>query len=455
MKLISVLLTLITLFFSNASHADDIAKSNKDSFSEMMAKNQLVISKQISTIEGTQQYFQEDKIWKQDLLRIKNLANNGNKEGGYVNHPFFYLTNNDSKRLIKGSIELGRYTSRGNPSAIYHTGLHHFSLKDNLLHFVILPNQSVLLGRWAKWLPMKIIEADFLSAEEVEQLKAEHGNTNTETPEALEKVGVIVKIYALSDNDSDNDFTKIIENDTPEYSPGLIVEAGKTAEIAISNSKNQHELEKLKIKLSIDKTATKYDIDFELHQGEANSISGMTDIEVGDDLLFTAKLNDTTKLVKVKTLQVEGSLSEMMAKNQLVVSQHLTTFEGTQQYFQEDKIWQQDQRRLKNLANNGDRSQTSSKDHFFYLTNNDSKRLIKGTVELIGGNKGNDVKTEIFNTGIHFFSLKDNLLHFVILPSQSVLLGRWGRSLKIELVEADFLSVEEVEQLKANQNSNQ
>lgn len=285
-----------------------------------------------------------------------------------------------------------------------------------------------------------------------------HDKEATKTPDTQKKIGVVVKVYSLEGNLSDENYTKIITNNQAEYSPALIVEAGKDAEISIMNPKKISEIDEIKIKLRIDVNVKKYAIDFELYQGESSSTSGMSDADIGRDLFFPAKLNDTSKLIYVKTVVMEGSLSQMLAKNELSIAQSSYMYEQAQQYFQEDKIWDQDLRRYNDLKKNI-KQNTRQGSTFFYLTNNDSTRLIKGTAIIKGTREDEKHRASNFfarvqHTGLRNFDFKDNLLHFVILPSQSVLLGRWNKSMQIEIVEADFLSFEETEELKDKYEKN-
>jgi len=284
---------------------------------------------------------------------------------------------------------------------------------------------------------------------------------NTKITNTPNKVGIVVKIYALESNLSDNNFTEIITNNQPEYTPGLVIEAGKTGGIAIINPEKYDEIDGLNITFNLDDTAKKYSVDFKLYQGEASSIADMSDLDVGRDLVFSAELNGAPKLIQVKTVVMEGSLSQMLAKNLLAIKPSPYIYEEAQQYFQEDKIWDQNLRRYRDLKNKAyyrTRSNRLGSD-FFYLTNHDSKRLIKGTLKVKGVNKKYRTNNGSFYgrvqyTGLHNFSFADDLLNFVILPNQSVLLGHWPKAMQLEIVDADFLSAEETTKLRAEYDKN-
>ncbi|MCJ8319337.1 MAG: hypothetical protein MJK12_06870 [Colwellia sp.] len=282
-------------------------------------------------------------------------------------------------------------------------------------------------------------------------------NKQQASTETLAQVGVSVKIYPLKEASkgklSVDELTQIIANSEAEYSPGLVVEEGKTAEISINNSDKNNDIDELKIKFHLNKTANKYAIDVELYQDQSNSISSVTDIDVGSDLIFTAKINDIAKIIKVKTIAIEGSLAETLAKSRLQLTRSTFIISEAQQYFQEDKVWDTSKRRINDLKNNNGRIMGNNS-NFYYLTNNDNTRLIKGAVKI---QRANNIEppTSVQFTGLYNYSLSDNLLEFIVLPQQSVLLGRWWKSLQIEVVAADFLSAEETEQLKAKHEKNQ
>jgi hypothetical protein len=84
----------------------------------------------------------------------------------------------------------------------------------------------------------------------------------------------------------------------------------------------------------------------------------------------------------------------------------------------------------------------------FYLTNNDPKRLIKGVIELSSPQLLRVPRSE-YNFGLYNFGLKNNQLEFVVLPGKTVLIGRWQKTVALEIKEASFLSDEDVEKLKA------
>jgi len=131
------------------------------------AMTMLELSKKIRLVNPSQQYFEEDKLWKKDNKRFKKL-NRKFQQG-----PFYYLTNTDQTQVIKGVIEfktgLGRriYAREGN------IGIRNFALKKNgQLPFVILPGKTLLIGHWDESVGLKIKEASFLSKEKIDNLKA-------------------------------------------------------------------------------------------------------------------------------------------------------------------------------------------------------------------------------------------------------------------------------------------
>ncbi|MCJ8319338.1 MAG: hypothetical protein MJK12_06875 [Colwellia sp.] len=288
--------------------------------------------------------------------------------------------------------------------------------------------------------------------------------TNTDT---TIQVSVDVKIYALKyaseDELSELDFDEIITNNEPEYSQGLTVAAGKTAEATIVYKDKKNDIDSLKVKLSIDKAAKIYAVDLGLYidggffTSKQSSLSRMSDIDVIDDYIFTAKLDDIVKLIKVSIVKITDSSPEMMAKKRLELFRSNLIFKYTQKYFQEDKIWKQDDRRFDSMKKNNPYIGTIGK--YYYIANTDNKRLIRGTVSMKASlmlklSDYTELPTSVQYTGLKNFSLKDDIFNVVVLPNQSVLLGRYDKGVQIEIIDAQFLSTDETKLLKAKYASN-
>jgi Tfp pilus assembly protein PilZ len=256
-------------------------------------------------------------------------------------------------------------------------------------------------------------------------------------------IEVSVNIFSLNDGVSDKNISNILQQENMKASTVYFANAGESSLIDIGKS-NAIKDDKLTMDIKVNDSATKYDINFQLENESDISMPGITSYNVGDDLVFTAKINDASKLIKVMTKVVDENDANQLAMNILKIARKLHLKNTSQQYFEKDNFWKSDARRFRKMSKNI----ITPQGHFFYLTNTDQNRAIKGAIEF---NTPLDLETKTteYNVGIRNFGLKDDQLTFVVLPGKTVLIGRWFSSVNLSIKEASFLTNEEVENLKA------
>jgi len=116
------------------------------------------------------------------------------------------------------------------------------------------------------------------------------------------KIYIKIDIYALDGEPLNGNYSDILQNQKPENSPSLIVTAGEPGAIRIGNKVlNGKAINMTNIKFTSNITATNFDLDFELVEGEISKIGSAKSMEVGSPFLMTLSLNNITKLVSVNT----------------------------------------------------------------------------------------------------------------------------------------------------------
>ena len=257
------------------------------------------------------------------------------------------------------------------------------------------------------------------------------------------KIEVSLNIFTLNEDASETTISDILQQQNIKDPSLYYAHAGESALLDIR--KNDHNKDdKFTINIKVNDSATKYDINFQLDNDSKTSIPGISSYSVGDDLVFTAKINGASKLIKVMTKVVDENDANQLAMNILNITRKLHLKNTSQQYFEEDNFWKSDARRFRKMSKNI----TTPQGHFFYLTNTDQNRAIKGAIEF-NTPLNLETKTTEYNVGIRNFGLKDDQLTFVVLPGKTVLIGRWFSSVNLSIKAASFLSNEEVENLKA------
>ena len=253
------------------------------------------------------------------------------------------------------------------------------------------------------------------------------------------KIEVSLNIFTLNDDASDTNISDILQQKNIKDPALHYAHAGESTVLDIGKSDDKFTMD-----IQVNNSATKYNIDFLLENESEFSMPGITSYSVGDDLIFTAKINGVSKLITVMTKAIDENYESKLAMSMLKLSKKLFLKKSNQQYFEEDNFWKSDARRFRKIHKNI----VTDEGQFFYLTNTDKNRVIKGKIEFKTP-MGLEIKTTEYNVGIRNFGLIDNQLTFVILPGKTVLIGRWLRSISIKVKEASFLSNKEVENLKA------
>lgn len=267
------------------------------------------------------------------------------------------------------------------------------------------------------------------------------GFANNESKQII--VEVSVDIFSLNGGVSEQKISDVLQQQNERGSSVYFVRAGESNLLAIGKS-DAIKANKFTMNITVNDSATKYDINFQLDNESAISMPGITSYSVGDDLVFTAKINDASKLIKVMTKVVGENNQNALAMETLNISRELHLKDTNQQYFEEDNFWKLDAKRFRSMRKNI----TSMQGNFFYLTNTDHNRAIRALVEFNTA-LGLEVKTSEYNVGIRNFGIKGDQLNVLVLPGKTVLIGRWSNSVNVKIKDASFLSNEEVESLKA------
>lgn len=256
------------------------------------------------------------------------------------------------------------------------------------------------------------------------------------------KVEVSVNIFPLKDDTPNKKIADILQQQKIKNSTVYLTHAGKSTLLDIGKNYDQDD-GVFAMDIKINNSATKYDIDFQLENKSEDSMPGISSYNVGEDLIFTAKIDGELKLIQVITKTVGANNANQLAKNMLDISKLLFLKDSSQKYFEEDNFWKNDTKRFRRL----NKSSLTNAAKFFYLTNSDPDRAIKGIIKLKMP-MGLEVNASEFNMGIRNFGLRKGELTFVIQPGKTVLIGRWRKPISITIKEASFLTNEDVDNLK-------
>jgi len=255
------------------------------------------------------------------------------------------------------------------------------------------------------------------------------------------KIEVLINIFSLDDAIETN-IADILQHSNMQSSTVFYTKAGESKILDVGKG-DQKQAGKFTMNLKVNSLATKYDINFQLINGDEVAIPGVSSYDIGDDLVFSAKINGSSKLIKVVTHVIDENNGSPTAKSMLKLSKKLVLEDSSQKYFEEDNFWKTDPRRYRRMS----KGKFIANDSYYYLTNTDQDRAIRGVIELDSPQLFHIPKT-VFNMGVNNFSLKDNQFTFVILPGKTVLIGRWAVELNLTIKKALFLSAAEVEDLK-------
>jgi hypothetical protein len=253
--------------------------------------------------------------------------------------------------------------------------------------------------------------------------------TSSQLP--IVQIDVAVDVFALDKGSTIDDYNHILEDNRPEHSPKATATAGQAALITINTSANKGE--NVQVKFIADKLAVKYDL--ELVINESDVIANVAANDINNVLVFIADIKGMSKLIKVTTtIQApEHSVASMAAaKMQLYLQRKKGMVEPDQHFFQWNKIWQTNDNMEKLLIKSKPRNhhhttQKSAASHsynFVYLTNNDDSRPIRGILK---------PKTKHNKTA----------MSFVVLPNKTIFLGEWSPSMRFNITDVSFLTVEE------------
>ncbi len=128
--------------------------------------------------------------------------------------------------------------------------------------------------------------------------------SNSETNTKL-FVFVEAKIYRLNDYSVDRDIESQLKNAVLEESPALMTIAGKKATIQIGEEYETGSVIKmLTLHIIPNDDATKYDLDFQVQDGENMSISHIEGATIDNILTLSTSLNNVTRLITVKTTKL-------------------------------------------------------------------------------------------------------------------------------------------------------
>jgi len=284
------------------------------------------------------------------------------------------------------------------------------------------------------------------------------------------KIMVSIEVYPLNSNLSLNDYVHVLKETKPEQTPSLLVLSGEPASIEINNPTSTKNV--IKINFLANTEATKYDLDFELQQNDEKSISNINKMDIGRSIVFSAKLNNSAKLIKVSTKLVAGNDTDskgINATEYLTIDKKLKFIYPEQQYIEPKKLWVHDnklKRAAKNMNKLGIDSSIALDYSYAYLTNTNKNKIIKGFIKTqnnnnylkntgnFGNMRGGLTANPVPRIGrIMSQKSKDALIEFYILPNKTAFLGRFYSNSTIQIINASFLTETEQKRLRAaNEN---
>jgi len=124
-------------------------------------------------------------------------------------------------------------------------------------------------------------------------------------------VFIEAKIYRLNDKTDDQDLESQIKNAVLEHTPALMTIAGQkaTIEVGIESLTGKPE-EMLTLHILPNDDATKFDLDFQVQEGENKSISHIDGAAIDNVLTLSATLNNVTRLITVKATKLSEEDTE-------------------------------------------------------------------------------------------------------------------------------------------------
>jgi hypothetical protein len=275
--------------------------------------------------------------------------------------------------------------------------------------------------------------------------------TENDIPFNAKKIQVNIAVYNLDNGLTLNDYAKVLQKNKPEHQPSLLVLSGEPASIEVnSNTKKDNSI---KINFLANKAATQYNLDFELKQGSDNSIAQIKSINIGRSTMFSASLNNVSKLIKVTTKLASTNqinTNGINAITQLTLLSKLNFKKPEQQYIQADKIWLSDNkltRAVKRKFNSGFESSVEREYRYVYIENKDPKNIIKGVLKV-----ENHINAAAFSgtdtRSISHRTFKNYLIEFYVLPNKKAFVSQFLTNSKLTLISAEYLSAEESAKLK-------
>jgi len=284
---------------------------------------------------------------------------------------------------------------------------------------------------------------------------------NNNVPE--KEIKVAVSVYSLSPDTAPTEYGKVIKNNKPEATPTLSALSGKAAIIKTPLNDNQS----MQISFLANTAAEKFDMDIELNNGIKKSLTQVSQQKVGGSIAFLAKLNDVTKLIKVKTLVNNiKTIDEngVQADKYLQISKKLNFVMPSQHYIQANQLWKQN-KKLKRTARKSSRNSSLEQNfNFIYIKNQSADQIIKGNLLIKnnvnalvanssgastsrgGGALNNIPQADISST---HKSEKDSLLPFYILPNKTAFIGKYAFGSKVKLYNASYLSETEAKSINS------
>jgi len=280
------------------------------------------------------------------------------------------------------------------------------------------------------------------------------------------RIIVNVSIYALDENASPNEYSKILRTTKAEQQPHLLVISGEPAVLKMDNKNNKGSL---KIDFISNKQATKYKLALELQQNGKSQVTQIANKDIGGVIAFKAMVDNKSKLVKVltrieKTNDTDSNGVKAIAH--LSINSKVKFVNPEQQYLQADKIWLSDNKLKRAARRNTHGSSMEQNFRYLYITNNDPKHIIKGVIKVKNrvnslmsnssgvasgshGSLGNIPKT---NRSISHKKQKNYLIEFYILPNKTAFLGQFSSSTKVTILNASFLTEKENVLIKRQKN---
>lgn len=313
------------------------------------------------------------------------------------------------------------------------------------------------------WVLSNNVYANSINNQEDNQLNNEKNSIADQPQNLAKKIMINIEVYPLNSNLSLNDYGHVLKETKPEQTPALLVLSGEPATIEINSPTSAKNV--IKINFLANTEATKYDLDFELQQNGQKSISNINQMDIGRSIVFSAKLNNRAKLIKVSTKLVASNnidTNGINAIEYLSIDKKLKFIYPNQQYIEPQKLWLHDnklKRAAKNLGKMGIDSSIVLDYSYAYLTNTSKNKIIKGVIKTQnnynqlrnGGNfanfRGGLTANPVLRIGSMSGKSKDALIEFYILPNKTAFLGRFYGNATIQIINASYLTETEEKRL--------